>query len=200
MIDHALFIRNVLFSEASKFLKLDVELIHRHVALLEIAELLMLALSNAWWNVMSFEVSAEIIPGNHTTSSGISVLLIPLCSLVFELEGGELDKVLRPDVTALEMLAYVHEPIISVYGLDTVTEGLRLVYEELVEGGKLSLIVAMALISLVALLQELHDQLRVCIGSGHHSLPCLRRWRWWWWILIPILTLSRSHPEEGDIR
>ena len=59
MIDHALFIRNVLFSEASKFLKLDVELIHRHVALLEIAELLTLALNNTLWNVVSFEVSRK---------------------------------------------------------------------------------------------------------------------------------------------
>ena len=155
---------------------------------------------------MSFEVSAEIIPGNHTTSSGIFVLLIPLCSLVFELERGKLDKVLSPDVAALEMLADIHEPIISVCGLDTVTEGLWLVCEELVEGSKLILIVAIALISLVALLQELHNQLRVGIGSVHHSLPCLWRWRWWRrvrltpFIAIRILTRWRSHPEEGDIR
>ena len=71
---------------------------------------------------MSFEVSAEIIPGNHTTSSGISVLLIPLSSLVFELERSKLDKVLRPDVATLKMFVDIHEPIISVCGLDTVTE------------------------------------------------------------------------------
>ena len=41
-------------------------------------------------------------------------MLKPFYSLVFELEGGKLDKVLRPDVTALEMLADIHEPIISV--------------------------------------------------------------------------------------
>ena len=130
---------------------------------------------------MSFEVLTEFIPSNHTTSSGIFVLLIPLCSLVFELEGGKLDKVLRPDVAALGVLADIHEPIISVYCLDTVAEGLLLVSEELVECSKLILIVAMAL---VALLQELHDQLRVCIGSAHHSLTCLRRWRLWWRIRI----------------
>ena len=63
---------------------------------------------------MSFEVLTEFIPGNLTASSGILVLLEPFCSLVFELEGSELDEVLRPDVTALEMLAQIHEPIISV--------------------------------------------------------------------------------------
>ena len=96
------------------------------------------------------------------------------------------------------MFADIHEPIINVCGLDTVTEGLRLVCEELVEGIKLRFIVAMALISLVVLLQELHNQLRVGVGSGHHSLPCLRRWRWW--RRIRIQTRWRSHPEEGDIR
>jgi hypothetical protein len=97
--------------------------------------------------------------------------LIPLSSLVFELERSKLDKVLRPDIAALEMFADIHEPIIRICGLDTVTTGIRLVCEELVEGSKLSLIVAMALISLVALLQELHEHLRVGVGSGHHSLP-----------------------------
>ena len=63
---------------------------------------------------MSFEVLTEFILGNHTASSSIFVLLKPFCSLVFELEGGKLDKVLRPDIAALEMLAYIHEPIISV--------------------------------------------------------------------------------------
>ena len=68
----------------------------------------MRTLNNTLRNVVSFEDLAEFIPGNHTTSSGIFVLLKPFCSLVFELEGGELDKVLRPDVTALEMLAQIH--------------------------------------------------------------------------------------------
>ena len=119
---------------------------------------------------MSFEVLTEFIPGNHTATFGILVLLEPFCSLVFELEGSELDKVLRPDVTALEMLAYVHEPIISVSCLNTIAEGLWLVSKELVECSKVILIVA--LVALVALLKKLHDQLRVCIGSGHHNLPC----------------------------
>ena len=126
-------------------------LVNRQAVLLQIAELLTLALNNTLRNVVSFEVLTEFIPGNHTTSSGIFVLLIPLCNLVFELERSKLDKVLRPDVAALEMLADIHKPIISICGLDTVTEGLWLVCEELVEGSKLSLIVAMALISLVAL-------------------------------------------------
>ena len=129
----------------------------------------MLALHNTLRNVVSSEVLVEFIPGNHTTSSGIFVLLIPLCSLVFELERSKLEKVLRPDVAALEMFADIHEPIISVCGLDTVTEGLWLVCEELVECSKLILVVAIALISLVALLQELHNQLCVGIGSGHYS-------------------------------
>ena len=52
------------------------------------------------------------------------------------------------------MLAYVHEPIISVCCLNTIAEGLWLVSKELVECSKLILIVAMALISLVVLLQS----------------------------------------------
>ena len=101
------------------------------------------------------------------------------------------------DITPLKMFADIHEPIISVCGLDTVTEGLWLVCEQLVECSKLILIVAMALISLVALLQELHKHLCVGVGSGHHNLPCLRRWRWWRRVRI----LTRwSHPEEVDIR
>ena len=149
---------------------------------------------------MSFEVLTEFIPGNHTASSGIFVLLKPFCSLVYELEGSELDKVLRPDIATLKMFADIHEPVVGVCGLDTVIEGLWLVCEELVECSKLILIVAMAMIPLVALLQELHDQLRVCIGSGHHSLPCLWRWRWWWRIRIRSRAHWRSRPEEVDIR
>ena len=108
------------------------------------------------------------------------------------------------------MLAQIHEPIVGVYGLGIVPEGLRLVCEELVEGSKLRLIVALALISLVALplvalLQELHKHLSVCVGGCHDSLPCLWRWRWWRRVRIPIiadriLTSWRSHPEEVDIR
>ena len=131
----------------------------------------MLTLNNTLRNVVSFEVLAEIIPGNHTTSSGIFVLLIPLRSLVFQLERSKLDKVLRPDVATLKMFADIHEPIISVCGHDTVTERLRLVCKELVEHSKLSLIVAMALISLVTLLQELHKHLRVSVGGGQLAMP-----------------------------
>ena len=167
MINHALLVRDVLLGEASEPLEQDVVLVNRHASLLQIAELLALTLSNTLWNVVSFEVSAEIIPGNHTTSSGIFVLLIPLNSLVFELERSKLDKVLRPDVATLKLFADIHEPIVNVCGLDTVTERHPLVCEELVEGSKLNLIVAMALISLVTLLQELHKHLRVGIGGGH---------------------------------
>ncbi len=124
---------------------------------------------------MSFEVLTEFIPGNHMASSGIFLLLKPFCSLVFELKRSKLDKVLRPDVTALEMLTQIHEPIVSISCLNIIAKSLWPVSKELVECSKLILIVAMALISLVALLQELHEHLRVCIGSGHHSLPCLRR-------------------------
>ena len=95
------------------------------------------------------------------------------------------------------MFADIHEPVIGVCGLDTVTEGLRLVCEELIEGSKLSLIVALALISLVALLQELQNHLRVGVGGGHDNLPCLRRWGWW--RRFRILARSRSHPKEVDI-
>ena len=121
---------------------------------------------------MSFEVLMEFIPSDHTSTAGVLVLLEPLRGLVFELEGSELDKVLRPDVTALEMLAQLHEPIVSISCLNTIAEGLWLVSKELVECSKVILIVALvALVRLIALLKNLHDQLRVCIGCGHHSLP-----------------------------
>src|SRR3954468_5175203 len=113
--------------------ELSVVLIDSHVALLEIAEFHTLKLNNTFWNVVCFEVTTEIIPGNHTTSSGIFVLLEPLSSLIFELKRGKLDKVLRSHIAALEMLAYVHEPVIGVCGLDTVAEGLWLISKELIE-------------------------------------------------------------------
>ena len=143
-----------MLGETSEPLEQNVILVNRQAALLQVAEFLTLALNNTLRNVVSFEVLAEFIPGNHTTSSGIFVLLIPLCSLVFELERSKLDKVLRPDVAALEMLADIHEPIISVCCLNTVAEGLWLISEELVECSKLILIVAMAMIPLVALFAE----------------------------------------------
>ena len=39
-------------------------------------------------------------------------------------------------------------------------------------------------------------QLRVCIGSGHQSLPCLRRWRWWWRIRIRIVRVGGAILER----
>src|SRR3954469_11530679 len=133
LVDHTLLIRDVLPCKTRQFLKLSVVLIDRHGSLLEIAEFLTLKLNNTFWNVVSFEVTTEIIPSDHTTSSGIFVLLEPLSSLIFELKRGKLDKVLRSDITALEMLADIHEPIIGVCGLDTVAEGLWLISKELVE-------------------------------------------------------------------
>ena len=82
LINHALLFRDVLLGEASELLEHDVVLVNRQAAILQIAKLLMLTLNNTLRNVVSFEVLAEIIPGNHTTSSGIFVLLIPLSSLV----------------------------------------------------------------------------------------------------------------------
>src|SRR3954468_18090764 len=114
--------RDVLLSKTRELMELSVVLIHRHVALLEISELLTLTLNNTFWNVMSFEVTVEIIPSNHTTSSGVFVLLEPLSSLILELKRGKLDKVLRSDIATFEVLVDVHEPIIGVCGLDTVAE------------------------------------------------------------------------------
>ena len=121
---------------------------------------------------MSSEILTEFIPGNNTSTSRILVLLEPFCSLIFELEGSELEEVLRPDITALEMLAQIHKPIVSISCLNTIAESLWLVIKELVECSIAILIVALvALVRLIALLKNLHDQLRVCIGCGHHSLP-----------------------------
>ena len=161
-----------MFSEASKFLKLDVVLIHRHVALLEIAELLTLALNNTLWNVVRFEVPTEVSPSDHTTSSGIFVLLKPISSLVLELERSELDIVLRPDIATFKMLVDVHEPIIGIRGLGTVAERLGLICEKLVEGSEVRLIVALTLIALIALplgafLQELQNHLSIGVGGCH---------------------------------
>ena len=56
------------------------------------------------------------------------------------LEGSELNKVLRPDVTSLEMLAQVHKPIVSISCLNTIAESLWPVSKELVECSKVILI------------------------------------------------------------
>ena len=114
LINHALLVRDVLLGETSEPLEQNVILVNRQAALLQVEEFLTLALNNTLRNVVRFEVLTEFILGNHTASSGIFVLLKPFCSLVFELERGKLDKVLRPDIAALEMLAYIHKPIISV--------------------------------------------------------------------------------------
>src|SRR3954469_22442695 len=204
LVDHTFLIRDVLLSKTRELLELSVVLIHRHAALIEIVELLMLTLNNTFWNVMSFEVTAEIIPGNHTTSSGIFVLLEPLSSSILELKIGKLDKVLRSNIATFEVLVDVHEPIIGVCGLDTVAESLRLICKELIEGSKMRLIVALALISLitlplVAILQELNQNLSIGICGSHQGLPYLRRRRvsLTSFIAFQILTRWRSHPEEG---
>jgi hypothetical protein len=79
--------------------------------------------------MMSSEISTKIIPSDNTSTSGVLVLLEPFCSLIFELEGSELDKVLRPDVTALKMLAQILRPIVSIGCLNTIAEGLCLISE-----------------------------------------------------------------------
>ena len=53
---------------------------------------------------MSAEILTEIVPSDNTSTSGILVLLEPLCSLIFELERSELDEIFRPDVAAFKML------------------------------------------------------------------------------------------------
>ena len=162
---------------------------------------------------MSFEIPAEISLGNHSTSFGIFVLLIPISSLVLELKGSKLDIILRSDIATLKMLVDVHEPIVSVHGLDASTERLWLICEELVEGSKLRLIVDVALalvplvaLTLISLLHELNQHLSVGVGGHHQSLPCLRRRRrrrrvrLLSFVTARILTCWRSHPEEDDIR
>ena len=79
------------------------------------------------------------------------------------------------------MLVDIHEPIIGVCGLDTVAERLWLICKELVEGGKLRLIIELPLtliplvaLTMVALLQELQKHLSVGVGGCHESLPCPR--------------------------
>ena len=92
-------------------MELDVVLIHRHAALLQIVELLTHALGNTSWNMMSSKIPAEVGPADHSTPSRVFVLLPPISCLVLELEGSELDTVLRSDITALKMFVDVHEPI-----------------------------------------------------------------------------------------
>ncbi len=101
--------------------------------------------------------------------------------MVLELKGSKLDKVLRPDIATFKMLVDVHEPIISVRGLDTVAERLWLICKELVEGSKLRLTVELPLtliplvaLALVALLQNLQKHLSVGVGGYYDSLPCLQ--------------------------
>ena len=97
-----------MLGKAGELLEQLVVVIDRQRALLQVAEFLTLALNHALRNMMSSEISMEIIPSDNTSTSGVLVLLEPFCSLIFELEGSELDEVLRPDVTALEMLAQIH--------------------------------------------------------------------------------------------
>src|SRR3954465_14844575 len=108
------------------------------------------------------------------------------------------------------MLVDVDEPIIGICGVDTVAEGLWLISKELIESSEVLLIVALALIPLitlplVAILQELNQNLSIGICGSHQGFPCLRRRRCLRRVsLIPfiafrILTRWWSHPEEGDI-
>ena len=113
LIYHALLIRHVLLGKARELLEQLVVVIDIQRALLQIAEFLTLAFNHALRNMMSSEISTEIIPSDNTSTSGVLVLLEPFCSLIFELEGSELEKVLRPDVTALEMLTQIHKPIVN---------------------------------------------------------------------------------------
>ena len=107
-----------------ELLKHDVVLVNRHSALLQVAEFLTLAFNNTLWNVLRFEVPIEVSPSDHTTSSGIFVLLKPISSLVLELKRSELDIFLRPDIATFKILVDVHEPIIGIRGLGTVAERL----------------------------------------------------------------------------
>ena len=83
---------------------------------------------------MSSEVTTEIIPGDCTATSGILVLLPPICCLTLELEGRKLDIVLRPNIVALKKFVHVTEPIVRIKRLFTVGEGLGLIFEELCWG------------------------------------------------------------------
>lgn len=152
--------------------------------MLEIAELLTLALNNTDRNVVSFKIPTKISPSNHSTSSGILVLLEPISCLILELKRSELDVVLKPDIAAFKMLVDIHEPIVGVCGLGTVAERLRLICKELVEGRKLRLMIELPLtliplvaLALVALLHQLNQQLSVGVCGCHQSLPCIRRRR-----------------------
>ena len=93
------------FQKTSELLEQLVVVIDRQRALLQIAEFLTLAFNHALGNMMSSEISTEIIPSDNTSTSGVLVLLEPFCSLIFELEGSELDELFTPDIAALEMLA-----------------------------------------------------------------------------------------------
>ena len=106
------------------------------------------------------------------------------------------------------MLVHVTEPIVCIERLLTTGEGLGLICEELVQSGKVRLIMKiplMTLLSLLSFLQQPEQHLSVGIGCGHHSLPSFWRRRWWgWWRvrLLPITTLIPtscwSHPEDGQ--
>lgn len=143
-----------------QILKLDIELIHKHAALLQVAQLLTHALNDTCWDVMSKEVLAEVIPANHLTRSGVFVLLPPISCLVLELERSKLDIVLRPNIAAHEMLLDVHKPIFGIQRIRIRAECLGHIREELVESSELRLMaeVSMDLIVLVVLivLKRLH--------------------------------------------
>ena len=55
LINHALLVRDVLLSEMSELLEHDVILVNRQAALLQVVELLTLALNHTLRNVVSFK-------------------------------------------------------------------------------------------------------------------------------------------------
>ena len=114
LINHALGIWDVLLGIASEILELDIVLIDRHGALLQVAELLTHTLDDTSWNVVRTKVLAEVILGNNTPCSRVFVLLPPISGLVLELEGGKLHIVLRYHVTAFKVLLDVCYPVFSI--------------------------------------------------------------------------------------
>ena len=114
LINLALGIWDVLLGIAGKVLELDIVLINGHGALLQVAELLTHAFNDTGWNVMRTVTSAKISPRDLTTTSGVFVLLPPVSNLIFELESGKLDIILRPHVTAFKVPFDICDPILSI--------------------------------------------------------------------------------------
>ena len=108
-------------------MELDVVLVHGVTTLLQVPELLTHLLHEAGRNVVGSEVTAELIPSDHSSTPGILQLLPPDRCLPLQLECCKLDEILWTNIAAFKVLVHVTDPILSIKRLVTGSESLWLI-------------------------------------------------------------------------